>query len=188
MAHDERIVGELRERITPLWRKNVSADTPIQSEDRPTLSGARTATSPLARYRHRGASRPNGVTMVAGQRLRVGRAHAGKTVTILIEDIVFPLLDNDIELSAHARKNQKPVTKLRSFTSGIAISAGTVNHVTAPVSDVLEPLCPRSRGTTHQQGELLAAYGEVQLAIDSRQLRSGARPVLPRPPRTTQSP
>lgn len=99
--------------------------SPIPSEDHSTLSGARTATSPLPPppappLRASRRIPADGVTMVAGQRLRVGRAHAGKTVTIVIEDTVFRVLHNDIELTTHARKNQKPVTKLRSFTNGVA--------------------------------------------------------------------
>lgn len=52
--------------------------------------------------------------MVAGQRLRVGRSHAGKTVAIVIEDTVFRVLDGDIELSTHARTSDKPVTQFKA--------------------------------------------------------------------------
>lgn len=40
----------------------------------------------------------DGITQVAGQRLRVGRAHAGKHVVIVAEDTVFRVLHNDIEI------------------------------------------------------------------------------------------
>lgn len=56
----------------------------------------------------------DGITQVAGQRLRVGRAHAGKTVTILAQDTVFRVPHNDIEISTHIRKTTGPITHLRS--------------------------------------------------------------------------
>lgn len=62
----------------------------------------------------------DGITAVAGQRLRVGRAHAGKTVTVVIEDTVFRVLHNDIELSNHARKTTKPMKRLRSHANSVA--------------------------------------------------------------------
>lgn len=37
--------------------------------------------------------------MVARQRLRVGRAHAGNVVTVIVEDTHFCLLHGDEELS-----------------------------------------------------------------------------------------
>jgi hypothetical protein len=58
--------------------------------------------------------------MVAGQRLRVGRTHAGKTITVVIEDTVFRVLHNDIELSTHTRKTTKPIGRLRSHANGVA--------------------------------------------------------------------
>lgn len=52
--------------------------------------------------------------MVGGQRLRIGRAHAGKAVTILIEDTVFRVLDGDVELSTHARTSDKPIRQFKA--------------------------------------------------------------------------
>ena len=51
----------------------------------------------------------DGVTMVAGQRLRIGRTHAGKIVTILVEDHHFRVLDGEAELALHARTTAKPL-------------------------------------------------------------------------------
>jgi len=51
---------------------------------------------------------------VAGQRLRIGRSHAGKTVAIVIEDTVYRVLDGDTELSTHARTSDKPIKQLRA--------------------------------------------------------------------------
>lgn len=51
----------------------------------------------------------DGVTMVAGQRLRVGRTHAGKIVTVIVEDHHLRVLEGQTELSLHARTNTKPI-------------------------------------------------------------------------------
>ena len=45
----------------------------------------------------------DGVVMVAGQRLRVGRTHAGTIITVMVEDHHFRVLDETTELSRHAR-------------------------------------------------------------------------------------
>ncbi|ABM11307.1 hypothetical protein Mvan_0460 [Mycolicibacterium vanbaalenii PYR-1] len=51
----------------------------------------------------------DGVVMVAGQRLRVGRTHAGTIVTVVVEDHHFRVLDGIRELSLHARTTTKPI-------------------------------------------------------------------------------
>jgi hypothetical protein len=51
----------------------------------------------------------DGVVMVAGHRLRVGRTHAGTIVTIVVEDHHFRVLDGIRELSLHARTSSKPI-------------------------------------------------------------------------------
>ena len=51
----------------------------------------------------------DGVVMVAGQRLRVGRTHAGLIVTVVVEDHHFRVLDGITELSLHARTSTKPI-------------------------------------------------------------------------------
>jgi len=87
---------------------------PILPERAARLRGARAPQGPLPPLaqplRAQRQVPADGITMVAGQRLRIGRQHAGKTVTIVIEDTVFRVLHNDIELNTHARKNTKPVT------------------------------------------------------------------------------
>jgi transposase InsO family protein len=87
---------------------------PILPERAARLRGARPSQGPLPPLaqplRAQRQVPADGITMVAGQKLRVGRQHAGKTVTVVIEDTVFRVLHNDIELSTHARKNTKPVT------------------------------------------------------------------------------
>lgn len=55
----------------------------------------------------------------AGQRLRVGRTHAGKDVIIIAEDSVFRVLHNGIEVGTHARKNaSKRIRHMRATTRG----------------------------------------------------------------------
>lgn len=52
--------------------------------------------------------------MVARQRLHVGASHAGKTVTVVIEDTLFRVLHNDVELRVLSRKNRTPVTRFKA--------------------------------------------------------------------------
>lgn len=47
--------------------------------------------------------------MVAGQRLRVGRTHAGTIVTIVVKDHHFRVLDGIKELSLQARTSTTPI-------------------------------------------------------------------------------
>jgi transposase InsO family protein len=88
---------------------------PVRLERVARLSGARSPVGPLPPLaqplRAQRQVPADGITMVAGQRLRIGRQHAGKTVTVVIDDTVFRVLHNDIELGTHARKNTKPVTQ-----------------------------------------------------------------------------
>jgi len=93
---------------------------PIPFDRRARLAGARTASTPLppppappARAQRRVPK--TGEIMVAKQRLYVGPTHAGKTVTVVIEDTVFRVLHSDIELGVHARKNRQPVTRFKAF-------------------------------------------------------------------------
>lgn len=45
--------------------------------------------------------------MVANQRLRVGRTHAGKTVTVVVADTQFRILDGTTEIAIHPRTSPK---------------------------------------------------------------------------------
>lgn len=91
---------------------------PITADQAAKLAGAHTTQQPLPPppappLRAIRKVPADGITMVAGQRLRVGRAHVGKTVTVVIDDTVFRILHNDIELSIHPRKNTEPIKKYR---------------------------------------------------------------------------
>lgn len=98
--------------------------SPIPPEAHSRLRGARATSTPLPPppappLRAVRKVPADGITMVAGQRLRVGRTHAGKTVTVVIDDTVFRVLHNDIELSTHTRKTTKPIGKLRSHANSV---------------------------------------------------------------------
>lgn len=88
---------------------------PIPLQRRAKLTGARVSTTPLPpppsqprrAIRRVGA---DGTFAVAGQKLRPGVAHAGKTVTVVIEETCFRVLDGDVEVSTHPRKGG-PVTR-----------------------------------------------------------------------------
>jgi hypothetical protein len=83
---------------------------PIRADQLADIRGARPATAllplaspPSGSIRVRRRVPADGVTMVARQRLRVGRIHAGKVVTVIVEDTHFRVLLDDHELSLHPR-------------------------------------------------------------------------------------
>ncbi|MET9419106.1 IS481 family transposase, partial [Streptomyces klenkii] len=88
---------------------------PIPHQRRAKLTGARVATAPLPpppsqprrAIRRIGA---DGTFAIARQKLRPGIAHAGKTVTVVIEETCFRVLDGEVEISTHPRKGS-PVTR-----------------------------------------------------------------------------
>lgn len=93
---------------------------PISVDDRLKLKGARRAPGTLpqaAPVSTQAAQRrvpDDGIVMVARQRLRIGRAHAGKTVTIIAEDGYFRILDGEHELATHARTTTGPLTRFKA--------------------------------------------------------------------------
>jgi hypothetical protein len=76
----------------------------------------------------------DGVVMVAGQRLRVGRTHAGAIVTIVVEHHHFRVLDGIRELSLHARTSTKP--------SATPTPTAPVNGNHVPIT--MRHLCPET--------------------------------------------
>ena len=80
-----------------------------------SIKGARPATSALPAPPPAGPQSvqrrepKDGAVMVAGQRLRVGRTHAGTIVTIVVEGHHFRVLDGIKQLSLHARTSTKPI-------------------------------------------------------------------------------
>jgi transposase InsO family protein len=137
-----RLDGRLMHVIAAgLLVQTLPASVPI--DRRAKLAGARTASSPLPpppsqppRAMRRVPA--DGVTMVAGQRLSVGRSHAGKTITIVIEDTVFRVLHGDIELSTHARTSDKPVTRYKAHARRTSLAAPSLASP-EPVRPVQKP-------------------------------------------------
>jgi hypothetical protein len=110
-----RLDGHLMHVITDgLLAKTLPS--PIAADQRTRLRGARLATAqlppppagPISVQRRVPA---DGVIMVTREHLRVGRQHAGKTVTIYLEDTHFRVAHDGEELSTHPRTEQKPVTR-----------------------------------------------------------------------------
>ena len=95
---------------------------PIDLERRLALRGARRAAGPLPVPTPAHAPRAqrvvgaDGVVMVARHRLRIGRAHAGKTITVIAEDTCFRVLDGDHELTTFARDPSKPLTRFKAWS------------------------------------------------------------------------
>lgn len=96
--------------------------SPITIDERGRLRGARLASEPpppppAGPVRVERRVPKDGVVMVTRQQIQVGRTHAGKTVTILVEDTHLRVLHNGEELSVHPRTNNQPVTRFRAYAS-----------------------------------------------------------------------
>jgi hypothetical protein len=50
--------------------------------------------------------------MVAGQFIKVGPRHAGKLVTVVVEDTHFRVLHGEAELAVRPRKSTAPITRI----------------------------------------------------------------------------
>jgi hypothetical protein len=92
---------------------------PLLPEHRATLRGARPSSEPLPQpappQRAMRRVADDGTVTVAGQRLRVGRTYAGQTVAIAVEDTVFRVLHNDVELVTHARRPGTQITRFKAY-------------------------------------------------------------------------
>lgn len=55
--------------------------------------------------------------MVTRQKIRVGSAHAGKLITVVIEDTHLRVLHNGEELSLHPRANNQPARRFRAYAT-----------------------------------------------------------------------
>lgn len=92
---------------------------PVPPNKRARLAGARLSDQPLPpapaqaprAQRRVGAS---GEFMIASQRVQLSRTHAGKTVTVIIEDTCLRVTHNDIELAMVPRKNPGQVTRFKA--------------------------------------------------------------------------
>jgi hypothetical protein len=50
--------------------------------------------------------------MVAGRFIKLGPRHAGKLVTVVVEDTHFRVLHGEEELAIRPRKNNAPITRI----------------------------------------------------------------------------
>jgi hypothetical protein len=94
---------------------------PLAPLEAKRLSGVRRATAPPALasgpQRVQRTVPKDGVVMVAGQRLRVGRTHTGKIITVIVEDHHFRVLDGETEISLHARTSTKAIRNFNAHRS-----------------------------------------------------------------------
>jgi hypothetical protein len=92
---------------------------PIPADQLGHIRGARTAASPLpppplpaGAIRAQRKVHASGRFMVAGQFIKLGPRHAGKIVTVVIEDTHFRIFHGEDELAVRPRKNPGPITRL----------------------------------------------------------------------------
>ncbi|GGL80800.1 hypothetical protein GCM10010095_77160 [Streptomyces anthocyanicus] len=83
------------------------------------IEGPRTATSPLpppplpaGAFRAQRKVHASGRFMINGQSIELGPRHAGKLVTVVIEDTHYQSLHGEDELAVRPRKNREPITRL----------------------------------------------------------------------------
>jgi hypothetical protein len=94
---------------------------PIPTNELAQLQGARPAAGPIPQLKPNQPIRverrvpADGVTMVARQRLRIGRTHAGKVVTIVVEDTHFRVLLGDKELALYARDPKRRTIRTTAY-------------------------------------------------------------------------
>jgi hypothetical protein len=117
-----RVTLRLDGHLAHVIRDGVLAKTipsPVSAENRAKLRGAKIADAPLPAPApgpvsvQRKVPR-DGVIMVTRQRLRVGTAHAGKIVTVYVEDTHFRVTVDGTEVSLHPRNEQRPVNRWKA--------------------------------------------------------------------------
>jgi hypothetical protein len=57
----------------------------------------------------------NGTVTIAGQRLRVGHSHQGRTVAVAIEDTVFRVFIDGTEICTHAKRTDTDITIFKAY-------------------------------------------------------------------------
>ena len=92
---------------------------PVTPERAARMNGARTAASPLppaplpaGSIAARRRVHPDGRIMVNKQPMKLGPRHAGKLVTVIIEDTCYRILHGEEELAVKPRKDTSPITRL----------------------------------------------------------------------------
>jgi transposase InsO family protein len=96
--------------------------SPVPASALAHLQGARTAASSPLQAPHgpilvqRRVSSQGGI-QVAGQKLQVGKGHAGTTVTVLVSDRHFEIRDGQIPLKTIPRHTTREVTRFKAYDS-----------------------------------------------------------------------
>jgi len=95
--------------------------SPLPASGLAHLQGARTSSSPLQAPHgpllvQRRVSSQGGI-QIAGQKLRVGKGHAGATVTVLVYDHHFEILDGQTPLKTIPRHTTRKVTRFKAYDS-----------------------------------------------------------------------
>jgi hypothetical protein len=95
--------------------------SPVPASGLVHLQGARAASGPLQAPRgptlvQRRVSSQGGI-QVAGQKLQVGKGHAGTTVTVLVHDRHFEILDGPTPIKTLPRTGTKEVTRFKAYDS-----------------------------------------------------------------------
>ncbi|MFI1377711.1 hypothetical protein ACH4UY_37740 [Streptomyces longwoodensis] len=92
---------------------------PVPADRLGQIDGARTAASPLpppplpaGAIRAQRKVHASGRFMINGQFIKLGPRHAGKIVTVVIEDTHYRILHGEDELAVRPRKNPGPITRL----------------------------------------------------------------------------
>jgi transposase InsO family protein len=92
---------------------------PVTAERAARMNGARAAASPLppaplpaGSIAARRRVHPDGRIMVNKQPMKLGPRHAGKLVTVIIEDTCYRILHGEEELAVKPRKDTSPITRL----------------------------------------------------------------------------
>jgi transposase InsO family protein len=92
---------------------------PVTAERAARMNGARAACAPLpppplpaGSIAARRRVHPDGRIMVNKQPMKLGPRHAGKLVTVIIEDTCYRILHGEEELAVKPRKDTSPITRL----------------------------------------------------------------------------
>jgi transposase InsO family protein len=121
----QRVTLRLDGHLLHVIRDGVLAKTlpsPLDTAQRGPLRGARLATGslpapPAGPVCVERRVPKGGVVMVTRQKIRVGSVHAGKLITVVIEDTHLRVLHNGEELSLHPRTNNQPARRFRAYAA-----------------------------------------------------------------------
>ncbi len=99
---------------------------PISTDNLGQLRGARAPSTPLpppplpaGSLRAQRKVHASGRIMVAGQNIKLGLAHRGKIVTVVIEDTHLRILHGDEQIAVRPRRTTAPITRLHTTGAGV---------------------------------------------------------------------